>query len=164
MRRRPRPPRAGPRHLPLGQARGRALGLPFDFSTLRPGNTFDAHRLLHLALEHDLQDALKGRLFRAYFGEGAAVGEPEVLVALATEIGLPEAEVRDVLASDRFADAVRSDEQAARQLGVTGVPFFVIDRRYGVSGAQPPEVLLQCLQEAAPAPDAPACGPDGCPI
>jgi predicted DsbA family dithiol-disulfide isomerase len=146
------------------EARGRALGIPFDFSDMHPGNTFDAHRLLHLAHEHGVQDALKDRLFRAYFGEGAAVGLVDTLVPLAVEVGLDEAEVREVLASDRYADAVRADEMAARQMGVSGVPFFVIDRRYGVSGAQPPEVLLQCLQEARPAPAAEACGPDGCPV
>jgi len=146
------------------EARGRALGLPFDFSDMHPGNTFDAHRLLHLALEHGVQDALKKRFFDAYFGEGAAVGNPEVLVPLAVEVGLDEATVREVLDSDRFADAVRADELAARQLGVTGVPFFVIDRQYGISGAQPPEVLLQCLQQAGAVQPAAACGPDGCPI
>jgi len=146
------------------QERGQALGIPFDFSDMHPGNTFDAHRLLHLAHEHGCQDALKDRLFRAYFGEGAAVGLPETLLPLAVEVGLDQAEVRDVLDSDRYADAVRADEATARQIGVTGVPFFVIDQRYGVSGAQPPEVLLQCLQEAKPAPAAEACGPDGCPV
>ncbi len=146
------------------EARGRALGLPFDFSEMRPGNTFDAHRLLHLAHERGLQDALKERLFRSYFGEGGAVGEPEVLVRLAVEVGLDEAEVREVLATDRYARDVRADELAAQQMQVRGVPFFVIDRRYGISGAQPPEVLLQCLREARPAPAAEVCGPDGCAV
>lgn len=145
------------------EARGRALGLPFDFSDMHPGNTFHAHRLLHLAHERGVQDALKKRLFDAYFGEGAAVGQPEVLVPLAVDVGLDEAEVREVLGSNRYAEEVRADEQTARQLGVRGVPFFVIDRKVGISGAQPAEVLLKCLRDARPpVPQGDVCGPDEC--
>jgi predicted DsbA family dithiol-disulfide isomerase len=152
-------------------ARGAQVGVRFDFDSIRPGNTFDAHRLLHLAEAHGMQDALKARLFEAYFAEGAAVGRPEVLQQLAEDAGLPSAEVADVLATDRFADAVRGEEQLARQLGVNGVPFFVFDQRVAVSGAQPTEVLLQALAHALdtrePTPsaeDGEVCGPDGCAV
>lgn len=93
---------------------------------------------------------------RGYFTEGAAVGEPETLVGLAVEAGLDEAEAREVLSGDTYAGAVRQDEQQARRLGISGVPFFVIDGRYGVSGAQPSEALLEVMttawDEAHPAP------------
>ncbi|MCB9678311.1 MAG: DsbA family oxidoreductase [Alphaproteobacteria bacterium] len=151
--------------------RGAGDGVVFDFARIQHGNTFDAHRLLHLAERHGLQDALKGRMFRAYFAEGAAVGDADAMGALAVEVGVPESEVREVLASDRFAEAVRGDESLARQLGVTGVPFFVFDERVAVSGAQPVELLTRALRHAEETREpealgdaAEACGPDGCPI
>jgi predicted DsbA family dithiol-disulfide isomerase len=147
-------------------------GLDFRFDRARPGNTFDAHRLLHLALARGVQDAVKERLDRATFSEGLRVSDTEELVAVVTEAGLDEDEVRAVLASGAYADAVRSDEEQARAHGVTGVPFFVVDGRYGVSGAQPAELLLHVLQtawrERAAAPlvavggDAPGCADDSC--
>jgi len=106
-------------------------GLDFRFDLNRGGNSFDAHRLLHLAKAHGRQDALKERLDRGTFTEGLAVSDHDELTALAVEIGLDEAEVRDVLAGDRYAEAVRGDEAQARALGIGGVPFFVIDGRYG---------------------------------
>lgn len=129
-------------------ARAAQAGLEFHLDGTHPTNTFDAHRLLHLAREGGRQDALKGRLFRAYFTEGERIGDPAVLAALAVEAGLDEAAVADVLATDRFADAVRADEEQARAYGVSGVPFYVIDERYGVAGAQPVEHLLAVLQQA----------------
>lgn len=152
------------------EARGRSVGIPMDFSRAIAGNTFDAHRLLHLAHEHGLQDALKGRLFRAYLCEGEAVGTHEVLQRLAVEVGLPADAVADVLASDRYGREVRGEQALARQLGVSGVPFFVIDQRLAVSGAQPPEVLRQALEHAVGTraehaeATAEACGPDGCEV
>lgn len=146
-------------------------GLTMRFDLIQPGNTFDGHRLLHLAHERGKQDALKERLMRAYFCEGQAVGDPEVLAALAREVGLDDAEVRDVLGSERYAAEVRQDEALARELGITGVPFFVLAGRLGVSGAQPAEVLRGALDRAwsdLQAGDAPdvvegaVCGPDGC--
>jgi predicted DsbA family dithiol-disulfide isomerase len=125
-------------------------GLDFRFDLNRGGNSFDAHRLLHLAKAHVRQDALKERFDRGTFTEGLAVSDHDELTALAVEVGLDEAEVRDVLASGRFADAVRDDEAEARALGITGVPFFVIDGRYGVSGAQPPDLFLRALTQAWP--------------
>ena len=123
-------------------------GLDFRFDLARPGNTFDAHRLLHLALEHGQQDELKERLDRATFTEGAPVSDHSALRALATQVGLPEAEVDAVLGSERYGDAVRADEAQARAYGISGVPFFVIDGRYGVSGAQPADAILETLDKA----------------
>ena len=127
-------------------AAGDGLNLRFDIS--QSGNTFDAHRLLHLAHEQGLQDQVKERLFRAYFAEGEPIGDRETLVRLVAETGIAEADVRATLDSDRFATEVRADELEARELGINGVPFFVIDSRYGVSGAQPADVLLQGLEHA----------------
>jgi predicted DsbA family dithiol-disulfide isomerase len=123
-------------------------GLDFHLDRARSGNTFDAHRLLHHALSAGKQSDLKERLMAAYFAEGEAVGEPEVLARLATDVGLEESAVLEVLASDAFAAEVRQDEEEARRLGISGVPFFVIDRTYGISGAQPSEVMLSTLDQA----------------
>jgi len=143
-------------------------GLDFHFERVRPGNTFDAHRLIHLAHAKGLQDAVKERLLRAYLSEGAAIGDPGTLRALAVEAGLAEDDVVLVLQTDAYAREVREDERAAHEIGVRGVPFFAIGGRYGLSGAQPVEVLLQAIElawrEQAPAPAAEGavCGPDGC--
>ena len=125
-----------------------AEGLNFRFDRARSGNTFDAHRLLHLAASRGVQDAVKERLLAAYFAEGEPVGDREALVRLAAQAGLDAEEARTVLASDAYADEVRADERRAAALGITGVPFFVIDDTYGVSGAQPPELLLEALRTA----------------
>jgi predicted DsbA family dithiol-disulfide isomerase len=114
----------------------------------RYSNTFDAHRLIHLAATHHLQQDMEERLFKAYFTEGTALGETEALVQLATEVGIDAHEARAVLAKDDYADEVRADEQRARRLGIRGVPFFAIDEQYGVSGAQPSEVLREVLEQA----------------
>ncbi len=123
-------------------------GLDFRFDLARPGNTFDAHRLLHLAREVGLQDALKERLDRATFTEGSPSSDSAALAALAGEVGLDREQVAAVLASDRYADAVRADEAQAQAYGISGVPFYVVDGRYGVSGAQPADLLLQALEQA----------------
>jgi predicted DsbA family dithiol-disulfide isomerase len=123
-------------------------GLDFHLDRARSGNTFDAHRLIHHALSTGRQDQMKERLMAAYFVEGRPIGDREVLAELATEVGLDEATVREVLASGTFGDAVRHDEQEARQLRITGVPFFVIDRAYGISGAQPLELIASALRRA----------------
>jgi predicted DsbA family dithiol-disulfide isomerase len=144
-------------------------GLEFRFDIARDGNMFDAHRMVHLAAAHGLQDAMKERLFRAYLGEGQVMSDPAVLERLALEVGVPEDEVRDVLATDRYAADVRADEQLASSLGITAVPFFVVDRAIAASGAQPPELLRELLDRAweqrSPLPTVvggEACGPDGC--
>lgn len=123
-------------------------GLDFRFDRMRGGSTFDAHRVLHLAAERGLQGALKERLLRATFTEGEPVGDPDALVRLAAEVGLDADEVREVLRSDRYAGEVRADERDAQRLGISGVPFFVVDGRYGVSGAQPAGVLREVLEKA----------------
>ena len=125
-----------------------SVGLDYRFEGARPGNSFDAHRLLHLAAERGVQDALKERFMAATFTERESIGDPETLARLATEVGLDAEEVRAVLASDAYADAVRRDEQEAAALRISAVPFFVIDRKYGISGAQPPAVLRQALEQA----------------
>jgi predicted DsbA family dithiol-disulfide isomerase len=126
-------------------AAGEGLGFRFDIA--RSGSTFDAHRLVHLAGEHGLQDAMKERLLRGYFTEGELVGDPETLIAAAVEVGLDEDEVRELLAGERYAAEVRDDERAAGELGISAVPTFVVDRKLGVSGAQPPEALLELLRQ-----------------
>jgi len=122
-----------------------AEGLEYHLDRTRGGNSFDAHRMIHLAAAHGLQDAAKERLMRAYFTEAEPIGDPDTLVRLMGAIGIDEDEARAVLDGDAYADAVRADEQLARQIGIQGVPFFVLDRRYGVSGAQPADVLLEAL-------------------
>ncbi|MBW3639528.1 MAG: DsbA family oxidoreductase [Actinobacteria bacterium] len=123
-------------------------GLDFHFEIARVGNTFDAHRLLHLAAERGVQDAVKERLLRATFTEGEPIGDHDALVRLVAEAGLETGEARDVLTSDRFAAEVRADEEQARAYGISGVPYFVVDEKYGVSGAQPSEVLGELLATA----------------
>jgi len=122
-------------------------GLDFRFDIARSGTTFDGHRVVHLAGEHGLQDAMKERLLRAYFTEGQLVSDKDTLVRLAVEVGLAEEEVREMLAGDRYAEDVREDERTAGQLGISAVPTFVVDRALGASGAQPPEELLQLLEQ-----------------
>ncbi|MCA1712371.1 MAG: DsbA family oxidoreductase [Actinobacteria bacterium] len=125
-----------------------AEGLDFRFDIAQPGNTFDAHRLLHLAGERGVQDAVKERLLRATFTDGEPIGDRETLVRLVAEAGLDVDEARQVLTDGTYADEVRADEAQAAQLRITGVPFFVVDQRYGVSGAQPAEVLREVLDRA----------------
>jgi predicted DsbA family dithiol-disulfide isomerase len=144
-------------------------GLDFRFDLARSGSTFDAHRLVHLARERGLQNEMKERLMRGYLGEGELMSDHGTLVRLAADIGLDDAEVGALLASDRYADDVRDDERTAHQLGISAVPTFVIDRAMGVSGAHPPDTLLEVLRRgwAARAPveivaGGEACGPEGC--
>jgi predicted DsbA family dithiol-disulfide isomerase len=123
-------------------------GLTFRLSDTKVQNTFDAHRLLHYASTIGAHDALHERLFAAYLGEGRALGDLDTLVAIAGEAGLDVEAVRNMLNTEAFAEAVRDDEEEAHALGVSGVPFFVLDRKFGVSGAQSPEVLHAALQQA----------------
>lgn len=123
-------------------------GLDYHLDLAHPGNTFDAHRLIHFAATHGLQGAMKERLMRAYFTEGQPIGEIETLVKLGVEVGLDAGQTRIVLASQTYADEVAADEKEARSLGISGVPFFVIDEKYGISGAQPTELFQQALEQA----------------
>ncbi|MFF9621066.1 DsbA family oxidoreductase [Streptomyces griseosporeus] len=159
-------------------AQAAAEGLQYRTRGRDHGNTFDMHRLLHFAKEQGRQDQLVQILYRANFAEERSVfteGD-ERLVELAVEAGLDADAARKVLADpDAYAADVRADEREAAQLGATGVPFFVLDRKYGVSGAQPAEVFAQALTQAwgerSPltlidqgAGEADACGPDGCAV
>jgi predicted DsbA family dithiol-disulfide isomerase len=146
-------------------------GLSFDFASARSGNTFDGHRLVHLAAAHGRQDAMKERLLAAYLEQGELISDHATLARLAVEVGLPGEEVEELLAGDRYAADVREDERTAGGLGINAVPFFVVDRAIGASGAHPPAALLQLLDEAwarrtPPAievvADGATCGPDGC--
>ena len=123
-------------------------GLDFRFDRARVGNTFDAHRLLHLAAQRGVQDAVKERLMLATFTQGEPIGDADTLVRLVGEAGLDADEARAVLSDGRYTDEVRADERDAQRFGITGVPFFVVDRTYGVSGAQPAEVLRSVLDKA----------------
>ena len=124
------------------------VGLEYHLDRVQIGNTFDAHRLIHLATHDGKAGALKERLLRAYFTEGRAVSDPATLADLAADVGLDAARVAEVLSGDEFAADVRADEARALELGSTGVPFFVFDERLGVPGAQPPDVLLRLLIRA----------------
>ena len=144
-------------------------GLDFHLDSARSGATFDGHRVIHLAGEHGLQDAMKERLLRAYFSEGELIGDTDTLVRLAVEVGLDEDEVRAMLATDRFSEEVRADERLAGQFGISAVPTFVVDRALGASGAHPPEALLGLLEQgwANRSPvsviaGGESCGVDGC--
>jgi predicted DsbA family dithiol-disulfide isomerase len=128
--------------------RGAAVGIRFDFDRVTPTNSFDAHRLTHLAASRGLGGAAQDRLFEAHFSEGQRIGDLAVLQAVGEQIGLDSGEVRALLASDEFGADVRADTEEARALGVTGVPFFLLNRQLAVSGAQPVEVLVDALERA----------------
>ena len=125
-----------------------AEGLEYHLAEGISGNTSLAHELIHLAAEHGLQGEMKERLLHAHFEEQRPVFDLESLVPLALEVGLDEAEVREALTDRRYRAAVGQDAATAQALGATGVPFFVVDRKYGAAGAQPPELLLQILERA----------------
>ena len=125
-----------------------AEGLEFHLAGGVTGNTFDAHRLVHLGRERGVQDAVIERLFRAHFTEQRSIFEKASLVMLASEAGLDREEARVTLAGHAFADAVNAEVREARGLGISGVPYFVIDRRYAVSGAQTPELFAEALTRA----------------
>lgn len=155
-----------------------SVGLAYDFDTVVPANTFDAHRLVHVARDlggSDVAADVVERLMSAHFEHGRVIDDAEVLVEIAVASGLDAEPVRAALASDAGAGAVRADEAEAAALGIQGVPFFVAGRKLGVSGAQPVEVFAQLLAQAwrdanpplaiptiAGVADAEACWPDGC--
>lgn len=152
---------------------GTRAGVVLDFERAVVANSFDAHRLIHLAQTKGVANAMKESLFQAHFTDGKDINSPDVLIALGKAVGLAEADITGVLESDRYADEVARDISEARNIGVRGVPFFVFNRKYAVSGAQPPEVFLQTLEKSftewrAENPkivltvtDGPTCGPDG---
>ena len=130
-------------------AAGRDAGVPFDFARLAGApNTLDAHRVVLLGEAHGRALPVARALFDAYFAGGADVTDADVLVGIADAAGLPADETRAMLASDRFRDEVEESQRLAARIGVTGVPFVVVDGRVGVSGAQPPAALAQAFAEA----------------
>lgn len=123
-------------------------GLEYNFDKAIIANSFDAHRLSHLAKKYGKGNELEELIFKAYFTEGKDVSEIETLVELGKNVGLDETEIRTMLASNLFKDAVQNDIIEAQQIGVRGVPFFVLDRKYAISGAQPKEVFTETLEKA----------------
>jgi protein disulfide-isomerase len=123
-------------------------GLEYNFDKAIIANSFDAHRLSHLAKKYGKGNELEELIFKAYFTEGEDVSEVEILVELGKNVGLDETEIRTMLASNLFKDAVQNDIIEAQQIGVRGVPFFVLDRKYAISGAQPKEVFTETLEKA----------------
>lgn len=126
----------------------KTVGLDYDFDKAVTFNTFNAHRIINKAKEKGLDDKAEETFFKAYFTEGKDMGNSQVLKTLALEIGLNEDEINDALENDKYGYEVNQDIQEAQQLGVSGVPFFVVDRKYGVNGAQPVEAFTQTLEKA----------------
>jgi predicted DsbA family dithiol-disulfide isomerase len=126
-----------------------AEGLHYDFDAVQQTRTLKAHELLHLARERGLQQPMKERLLAAYFEQGRHVGRIDELADLGAEVGLDRAEVIEALTSGRYAPAVQADIDQARAYGISGVPFYVVDGRYGISGAQAPETFAAALAQAA---------------
>ncbi len=126
----------------------KGVGLNYDFDKAVVANSFDAHRFIQYAKTRGKGDAAEERLFKAYFTEGKNTADHATLIQLGTEIGLDAADVKKVLESSDFATEVNIDIRQAEQIGVSGVPFFVLDRKYAVSGAQDPNVFLSSLEKA----------------
>lgn len=124
-----------------------AVGLTFRFETMKPTNTFDAHRLAHYAKEKGKLNEMVERLFYAYFTESKRISDRDVLLTLAEAAGLDRAEAEEVLNSGRYTEEVRRDEEEAAALGVRGVPFFVLNGKYAISGAQPVDVFRRALEK-----------------
>lgn len=130
-------------------------GIQFNWENANSGNTFNAHRIIHLAQSKGLGSEAKEAFFYSYMTQGLPIGERETIEDVAARIGLNPVEVEDVLNSEEYADFVKFDEEVARdQLKVTGVPFFVFDQRIALAGAQPREVFLQVFEKALEAPQA----------
>lgn len=125
-----------------------AYDLAYDMDSLVVTKTEDAHRLIHLAREQGKQDEMITRIYRAYFSEGQHVGDHEVLANIAAEVGLDRDEVLQMLQSDDYTDTVQADMSQAMQLGISGVPFYVINQKYGISGAQGEKVFSEALNKA----------------
>lgn len=148
------------------------VGLQFNFDKAVVANSFDAHRLSHLAKTYNLQNELEEKLFSAYFTEGKNTADYETLLQIANEVGLDKAEVSTMLNGNTFANEVHQDIEQAQQIGVRGVPFFVLNQKYAISGAQESDTFLQALHKAydetklvdLPGNDSVVCGPDGCEI
>ena len=155
-------------------AQAKGEGLNYRFDEVVVANSFTAHRLIHLAAVHGKQDAAKERLLSDHFEHGKDIGSQEYLTSLGLDLGIDAGEVAELFSTDKYAADVRQDFEEGRALGINGIPFFVIDRKFGLSGAQPAETfsaaLEQAWQESNPlvlvnaTGDGEACGPDGCPV
>ena len=153
---------------------GAQAGITLNFEHAIVANSFDAHRLVHLAQTMGLGSELKAALFRAHFTDGKEINDHKTLIELGKAVGLTETAVAAVLDSNQYSDEVAKDIREAREIGVRGVPFFVFNRKYAISGAQPPEAFLQTLEKsvaewraenpkvALTVTEGPSCGPDGC--
>lgn len=126
----------------------KSVGLEYNFDKAVIANSFDAHRVIQLAKKHGLGDAIEERLFKAYFTEGKNFADHETIAAIGEEVGLDRKEILSLLNSNDLADNVHSDIEEGMRLGLRGVPFFVFNRKIGVSGAQDSEIFLQALEEA----------------
>jgi predicted DsbA family dithiol-disulfide isomerase len=126
----------------------KSVGLDYRLDVAKITNPFDAHRLIQLAKKYDLTNEVEERFFKAYFTEGALMSDHTTLIRLATEAGLEENEVKKVLASNKYANEVQKDAETAKSLGAGGVPFFVINQKYAVNGAQAPDVFTETLTKA----------------
>ena len=129
-------------------ARAQLDGLTFDYERTVVANTFDAHRLAHCAATHGKGDAIQERLFHAYFSDGQNIADHAVLTTLAVDAGLPSDEAKHALISGQFAADVRRDIDQAQRFGINGVPFFVFNHKYAVSGAQDSTIFVQALQQS----------------
>ena len=126
-------------------ARAAAVGLDYQFDKTIIANSWKAHRLIQLAKQKGLDDQIEERLFLAYFTEGEDLNDENTLMRLGVQVGLNPLDIRDAIQSDSFDEAIRSDIQEAQTIGVRGVPFFVFNRKYAISGAQPVEVFVETM-------------------
>ena len=149
-----------------------SVAIQHDFDKAVVANSFDAHRLSHLAKKYNLQNELEEKLFSAYFTEGKNTADYETLLKIALEIGMDREEVSEVLKGNTFTNEVHQDVEQAQQIGVRGVPFFVLNQKYAISGAQESDTFLQALHKAYDETklvdladnDSAVCGPEGCEI
>jgi predicted DsbA family dithiol-disulfide isomerase len=125
-----------------------SAGLSIDFDSMLMANSFNAHRLIQLAKSKNLADAAEEALFKAQFADGKNIDDADTLLEIGSQIGIDAQEIGGMLSSDLYGDKVRKDEAIAANLGINGVPFFVLDDRYAVSGAQAPEIFLSALEKA----------------
>lgn len=128
---------------------GAQCGIQFEIEKIIPTNSFDAHRLNHLATENGLQDQMQEALFQTYFTDGKDIAQPEVLKAIGIKVGLKEDQINKMLGSDEYTTEVRQDQEEAQEMGISGVPLFLFNRRFAVSGAQPAEVFVKALEQAS---------------
>lgn len=133
--------------LKMFEQNAKSVGLTYNYDIIQMTNTFDAHRVAKYANQFGLEPKLTTRLMKAYFTDGKNVADKNTLIELSVEVGLNEEAVRKVIEENQFADQVKSEMMEARQVGVQGVPFFVINRKYGISGAQATDYFLQALKQ-----------------